>query len=227
MEAAELFAQEPSYQGDFLATWNKSVDFLKDARFVSAYRRGSNLDIHIEWRIHTCCWAAAHARNLLGDFVECGVNTGIMSLAVCEYIDFNSTDKTFWLFDTFNGTPLEQLTEEERMAGRQVAAKNYFECYELTCRNFAAFSNARLVKGRIPDSFAEVVIGEVAYLSIDMNIVVPELAALEFFWPKLVPGAVVVLDDYGWKQCAIQKRAHDAFARSVGVEIMLLPTGQG
>jgi O-methyltransferase len=103
-----LDKQLPSYDADFLRTWNKSVDFLTDARFVSAYHRGmdsghaigrplgSDEDIHIEWRIHVCCWAAAHACRLPGDFVECGTNTGIMSLAVCEYLDFNRTGKNFY-----------------------------------------------------------------------------------------------------------------------------------
>jgi hypothetical protein len=239
LSVAKPFAQEPSYRGDFLATWNKSVDFLADRRFTAAYRRGmdsghaigrprgSNLDIHIEWRIHTCVWAGWHARQLPGDFVECGVNTGIMSLAVCDYVDFEQTGKTFWLFDTFDGIPLDQLTEEESRAGRGIENSLYFECYDLVQRNFALYSRARLVRGRVPETLAQAAIGDVAYLSIDMNIVDPEIAALEHFWPKLVRGAVVVLDDYGWKQCAIQKRAHDAFARRVGAEILLLPTGQG
>jgi hypothetical protein len=32
-----------------------------------------------------------------------------MSLAICNYIDFNSTGKRFFLFDTFKGIPLEQF----------------------------------------------------------------------------------------------------------------------
>lgn len=235
---AQAFAQPPSYSGDFLATWNKSVDFLSDPRFLSAYRRGmdsghaigrprgSDIDIHIEWRIHTCCWAAWHAKQLDGDFVECGTNTGIMSLAVCEYVDFNALDKTFWLFDTFQGVPLEQMTDEERAADYNPNSM-YFDCYDIARDNFAAFPRAKLVQGKVPDTLSSVSIERVAYLCVDMNIVEPESAALEYFWPKLVTGAVVVLDDYGWKQCAVQKRAHDIFARDKGVEIMLLPTGQG
>jgi hypothetical protein len=236
---AKAFQETPSYSGDFLATWNKSVSFLDDPKFMSAYRRGMNsghaigrprgsdVDIHIEWRIHTCCWAGAHAAKLPGDFVECGTNTGIMSLAVCEYVDFNTLDKTFWLFDTFNGTPLGQMTNEERSEDRSWAKLMYFECYEMARANFAPFKNARLVAGQVPATLSGPKIDRVAYLCIDMNIVTPEIAAMEYFWPKLVPGAVVVLDDYGWKQCVQQKKAHDEFAKANGFEIMLLPTGQG
>ena len=60
-----------------------------------------------------------------------------------------------------------------------------------------------------------------------MNIVEPEIAALEFFWDKLVPGALVVLDDYGWGDHIEQKRAIDAFAMNRGTSVLNLPTGQG
>jgi len=60
-----------------------------------------------------------------------------------------------------------------------------------------------------------------------MNFVEPEKAALEFFWPKMTKGGIVVFDDYGWKQYRIQKESHDRWAIMNGVEILLLPTGQG
>ena len=50
---------------------------------------------------------------------------------------------------------------------------------------------------------------------------------LEYFWEKLVPGAIVLFDDYGWSGYINQKKAHDAFAASKGVKILNLPTGQG
>ncbi len=53
------------------------------------------------------------------------------------------------------------------------------------------------MRGKVPESLATVEIERVAYLSLDMNIAYPEIEALKHFWPKLVPGAIVVLDDYG------------------------------
>jgi hypothetical protein len=230
----------PSYDANNLVTWHQSIDFMNDERFLSAYRRGmdsghqimrppgSNLDIHIEWRVAIACWAASHASRIPGDFVECGVNTGIVSLAICEYIKFNSTLKSFWLFDTFNGIPLEQASELELGLGRDKENIDlYFECYEKTKSNFASFDNVNFVKGRVPDTLSSVSISEVAYLHLDMNIAHPERAAIEFFWPKMPVGAVVLLDDYGWAPYRPQKDTLDEFARNNGVEIMMLPTGQG
>jgi O-methyltransferase len=234
-----LDMQPPSYDADFLRTWNKNVDFLTDPRFMSAYRRGmdsghaigrplgSHEDIHIEWRIHVCCWAAAHACRLSGDFVECGTNTGIMSLAVCEYVDFNRTGKNFYLFDTFSGIPLDQISERERLLGRVNENEMYPDCWDIARANFAPFPKAKLIRGRVPDTLSSVQIDQVCYLCIDMNIAKPELAAMEHFWDRLTLGAIVIFDDYGWLAYREQKEALDRFAQMRGVEILTVPTGQG
>jgi hypothetical protein len=67
----------------------------------------------------------------------------------------------------------------------------------------------------------------VCYLSLDMNISYPERAAIEYFWPKMTPGAPIILDDYAWQGYEEQKASMDAFAASVNVGILTLPTGQG
>lgn len=229
----------PTYYADYLMVWNKNTDFLQDEWFMAAYRAGmdsghkigrpagSSEDIHIEWRILVCCWAAWHAKQLPGDFVECGTNTGIMSLAICNYIDFNSTGKNFYLFDTFRGIPEAQMLPEERAAGRGLENSMYEECFETAKRNFSPFPRVHLVRGKVPDTLPSQPVEKVCYLMLDMNIMVPERAALEYFWDKLVPGAIVLLDDYGWLGYVAQKRALDEFAASKGVKILNIPTGHG
>ncbi|MGK0188282.1 MAG: O-methyltransferase [Verrucomicrobiales bacterium] len=227
------------FDNDCLRVWGKTVDFLEDPRFKKAYEKGMfsghrisgeyGVDLHIEWRIHVLCWAASQAIGLKGDFVECGVNTGIFSLAICDYTDFAKySDRTLYLFDTYEGIPREQITETEKQHKREEFNKlAYEDCFDQAKQNFAHVPNAELVKGRVPESLEAVEIASVAYLSIDMNIVEPEIAALEFFWDKLVPGALVVLDDYGWGDHVEQKRAIDAFALDRGTSVLNLPTGQG
>ena len=234
-----LFWGTPTYHADGLMVWSKTTDFLDDPQFINAYRagmdsghkigraKGSQDDIHIEWRILVCCWAASHARQLEGDFVECGTNTGIMSLAICNYIDFNSTGKNFFLFDTFCGIPEDQILPAELALGRHKENSLYEDCFDLATRNFRPFPNAHLIRGRVPDTLNSAKIEKVCYLMLDMNIVKPEIAAMEHFWDKLIPGAIVLMDDYGWLAYINQKKALDAFAASKGAKILNLPTGQG
>jgi hypothetical protein len=60
-----------------------------------------------------------------------------------------------------------------------------------------------------------------------MNCAAPEKAALEFFYPKLVSGGVVVFDDYGHRGHDLQKQLADSVAARYGNTILTLPTGQG
>jgi hypothetical protein len=119
------------------------------------------------------------------------------------------------------------MAEGERTNRVRENLAMYEECFERSQNNFRPFPRARLVRGLVPDTLSTVSIDQVCYLSIDMNIVLPELAAMEFFWDKLVPGATVIIDDYGWANFKLQQEAHDRFAATKGVPILLLPTGQG
>jgi hypothetical protein len=67
----------------------------------------------------------------------------------------------------------------------------------------------------------------VAFLHIDLNCAAPEVAALEYFWPRLEVGAPVLLDDYAYMGYRHQKLAMDRLAGRLGVAIASLPTGQG
>ncbi len=60
-----------------------------------------------------------------------------------------------------------------------------------------------------------------------MNCVEPEIAALEFFWEKVVPGGVIILDDYRYLNNQDQRVAYDRWATSKHIDILSLPTAQG
>jgi precorrin-6B methylase 2 len=101
------------------------------------------------------------------------------------------------------------------------------DLYDNAVSNFAEFNNVTIIRGSVPSTLSTVEIGDVAYLSIDMNNTVPEIAAANYFWDKLKPGAPIVLDDYGFVRYETQKRAFDKWAADRCVEILALPTGQG
>ncbi|RMG13738.1 MAG: hypothetical protein D6731_11600 [Planctomycetota bacterium] len=222
----------PIFRADGLQTAHNH-DFLRDPRFVAARRRAEQADpgVDIPWRLHMALWAASHALRLEGDFVECGVNRGYLTSGILNYLDWNRQGRRFFLFDTFQGLDESQLSEAERAKGRAEQGRaRYRECFEEVRANFAEFERVHLVRGSIPATLAGEEaqgIEQVAYLSIDMNNAAPEVAAAEFFWDKLVPGAVVLLDDYAYSGYEEQKAAMDEFAAGKGVSIASLPTGQG
>jgi len=216
-----------TYNTDGLASIH-NCDFITDPLFKESYdlawQNGSLDDTHVHWRAHVACWSADKVKNLVGDFVECGVAKGFLSRAIVNYVDFNSLKKKFYLLDTYSGLVEEQITEEEKRLGTK--GGGYEESYEEVKRTFADF-DVEVIRGQVPDTLNQVKADKVCYLSIDMNCVAPEIAAAEFFWEKITSGGIILLDDYGWPGHIEQKRGFDHFAEQRGVQVLSLPTGQG
>ena len=215
------------YEDGLLSRHNR--DFLEDPDFVRAYSRGieASGDLGWRWRVHIGLWAGSTAARLPGDFVECGVNRGFLSTAIMEYLDWNQIGKQFWLLDTFEGIDLSQLEGEELAAARQRNERMDVADAGSVRAWFSQWRNVNVVEGPVPTTLPLVHAEEIAYLHLDMNSSAPEVAALEYFWTRLVSGAVVLFDDYGYRGYEAQKRALDALARRRDVLIASLPTGQG
>jgi hypothetical protein len=218
-----------------------NCDFLSDPLFYDSYelgistltrvggKRNPNFFAYDRYRVYVICWAASQAKNLLGDFVECGVNTGFLSRAAMNYIGFeNLPHKKFYLLDTFCGIPPEQISENEKTFGISDHNSIYDQdIYPEVKEIFKNFERCIIIQGKVPDTLSQLDSEAICYLSMDMNCAVPERAAMEYLWDKLVPGAIVVFDDYGFPGYINSKLTHDDFAESKGTSILTLPTGQG
>lgn len=224
-----------TYSNDLLYTYH-NADFLKDPLFIESYNLGKNTDggtllknYDIEWRIHVLCWAAKHVMHLEGDFVDCGVHTGIFARAVVNYVGFNKSSKKYYLLDTFNGLDEKYSSAEEleRNVSMGYNDENPEELYAQVKETFKDY-NVKIIRGAVPETLVSVDTDKVCYLSLDMNSAIPEIAALEFFWDKMVRGGITIFDDYGYANSTNeQKIQHDKFAKSKNVEILTLPTCQG
>lgn len=207
-------------------------DFMLNPDFSRAYERGvtaSKQDYHWHWRVHIGLWAAFSASRLNGDFVECGVNRGFLSSAIMDYLNWDSLNKTFYLMDTFTGIDEHYLSETER--NQKVLRRNidhgYTKNLDEVRANFEQWQNIHIIEGPIPDTLNSVETNRIAYLHLDMNNAIPEVAAFNFFWDRLVPGAFILLDDYAYKGYEAQYAAMNQAAEAKGVKIASLPTGQG
>jgi len=224
--SGKMHGKKVRFSEDGMATVH-NCDFTADQRFQRAVAlgaaTGSWYGSSIRWRAYTICWAAERAMGLPGDFVECGVNRGGFARMILDYVDFDDSDKQFFLFDTFKGLEESHLTRAEQSREPFL----YTDCLDEVKQTFSSFRSIHIVPGTVPETLSSTTIERVAFLSIDMNCVGPEIAAAEHFWPKLVSGSVMVLDDYGWEDHLEQKHAFDEFARSRGVSVLSLPTGQG
>jgi len=182
----------------------------------------------IRWRVHIAIWAANHGLSLEGDFVECGVFTGILSLSICKYLQFDRVEKNFWLYDGWGCIPIDSVEPSERSAVENLNKVLYSRdnVYESVVKAFSPYPNCNLVRGMLPETL-ERSPDKIAYLSVDLNNAPAEKACIELLWPRLSNGAIVVIDDYAWVGHELQRDMWDKFAASHNQLVATLPTGQG
>ncbi len=218
-----LTHQRGVYSGDNLVALNRNLSFLDDAPFMAAFDRHTSRAanaIHERggiWRYATLLWAARRGMTLDGDFVECGCYKGTSARITADAIDFAASDKQWYLYDLFEhdaSMPHHGMPEHADTLFAEVKAR------------FADTPNATIVKGRVPDSLV-VSPRKIAFMHIDLNSAEAEVAALELLWDRMSPGAILVLDDFGFLHYRAQNIAERAWFEARGYHVLEIPTGQG
>jgi O-methyltransferase len=225
--------------GDRLLTLDKVCGFRENAGFARAlsevcgwhqYDQYNGPD-GIAWRLNTLVWAAQCALRIGGSFVECGVFKGDMSWVVAQSVGPERIPE-FLLFDSFEGFSPQYSSSADfpdNPTFLDFGNKVYRQkgLYEYVRGRFAAFSKFKVIKGVLPDALDNRCPDQIGYLHIDLNSPKAEIKVLERLFDRLLPGGVIIFDDYGWKIFRPQKDAEDIFMHERGYDILELPSGQG
>lgn len=171
------------------------------------------------------------ANRIAGDIVECGVWKG-GNLILCGLLlkDLNDP-RPIWGYDTFEGMsePTEDdyrfLTREQAMQDWQIAKRDDHVdwCYSPLDEVKSNFENEvrtdelRLVKGKVEDTLQNEsnLPAKISILRLDTDWYESTKVELEVLYPRLVPGGILIIDDYG--EWAGAKRAVDEFFASENV----------
>ncbi len=209
----------------FLAMRNFS--FARDEEFMAAFTANNteqSEDAKI-WRLHTYYWAGRSALRVPGDFVECGVYKGFYSSVLAAYLDFATSGKQLYLYDTFSGLAEDWSTEHER---RMVDAQyDWNGTHEAVVRRFADYLNVRVIKGTVPEILDVEAPERIALLHLDLNAATAETAALDKLHERVRDGGIVLMDDYGRHEQQALHVALREWWRDHGHQVLELPTGQG
>ena len=99
-------------------------------------------------------------------------------------------------------------SDQEVIAAAKDRIKRIIAEYVKVLENF---NFVKLYKGWIPDRFEEVSGKKFSFAHIDVDLYEPTRDSLEFFFPRLVEGGSIVVDDYGMSQFPGCKKAVDEF----------------
>jgi hypothetical protein len=175
-------------------------------------------------------------RDVPGDLVECGVwRGGSVMLMALTLLKLGRTDRTIWLYDTFDGMTPPTDDDVQQLSGRPaaailaelersaddpfwgVAARSVVE------RNLAAtgypMDRFRLVPGDVLATIPASAPSDIALLRLDTDWYASTRHELEHLYPRLAAGGVLIIDDYGYWRGS--RKATDEYFASLGVRPLL------
>ena len=205
---------------DNMFCWQRNNSMLLDEKFVDCWKSNcvSDSDQAIVWRRYIMTMAGFHCSHLEGDFVECGCYEGVGSKTVLDYLGGPEFKKMFWLYDLFEHTD-ESVNHAMPHHGPQL--------YDSVKKRFEAYSNVKLFKGFLPEVLNEGTPEKIAWLHIDLNQAPAEIGCLEMLFDRVVPGGIIIFDDYEYLAYRAQKIAEDDWLGKRGYKVFPLPTSQG
>lgn len=178
-----------------------------------------------------------HNNQIPGDIVECGVFKG-GNIAMCmSEMTYMYSDKTFWAYDTYEGVPLDEVTDNDMEFGIQGKHKQHVTewfreidgeqrmCYcgldDVKANWQSAYqelhpgsdipTSIKYIKGSVIDTIPETLPEQISFLLLDMDIEKPTEHVLPYLWPLVSTGGVVQVDDYN-TFAGVQKVIDEFFA---------------
>jgi O-methyltransferase len=183
-----------------------------------------------------------------GDFAELGVYKG-ESARIIHRMD---PSRKFHLFDTFEGFREEDLKGETGEASSYTTRNFADTTLELARRTIGGNENVVFHPGRFPASVSGqqsavsghdisdnfiLVTGDreprtanrgpvYSLVNLDADLYQPTKVALEYFYPNLSPGGVILIHDYNYKWPGIKKAA-DEFVAAIPENLVSVPDMEG
>ena len=175
------------------------------------------------------------AARIPGAIVECGVWKGGSMMAVALTLRrLGCLERDLWLYDTFEGMPrpiaedvdykgekAEPLFEEWRR-GEDSSSWCFSPLAEVEQNvSGTAYPRERLrfVKGKVEDTVPGELPDRIALLRLDTDWYESTKHELVHMYPRLAPGGVLVLDDYGYWRGA--RKAVDEFVAGLPEPLLL------
>jgi hypothetical protein len=207
--------------------------------FDAAYRRAllatSNQPYPLRRRprFHSLYTLLGTVLQLDGAVAECGCFRGMSShlmLGRLKLAEPGFTGHGYRIFDSFEG--LSEPGADDAIApdhpkaarlGQMCRAGAFAASLDTVRRGLAEFPAVEFCRGWIPQSLAGLPELRYRFVHLDLDLHDPTLAALEYFWPRLVPGGMVVCDDYDWPGA---RKAIEGYCSHQGVAFAATAYGQ-
>lgn len=165
-----------------------------------------------------------YERGLDGDVAEVGVYQGEFAALINHFFP----DKKIYLFDTFEGFDSKDI-QVDAEKGFDVEDYHDFSgtSVDTVLSKMPYEENVVIKKGWFPDSAVGCEDRKFCFVSLDVDLYQPIYAALHWFYPRLVEGGYIMVDDYSTDRYKGVKEAVRVFAAEMGISYFVLPDVTG
>lgn len=150
---------------------------------------------------------------------EAGVFRGEFAKEINRYF----SGRTLYLFDTFEGFDERDFSEEEEDSFAWTGHFNNTSV-ELVLSKMPNREKCIVKKGYFPETTVGVD-EQFGFVSLDLDLYKPILEGLRFFYPRLIRGGIILVDDYFTPCYPNVKKAVECYQKEMGEELGVLPIG--
>ncbi len=141
-----------------------------------------------------------------GAIVECGVWKGGCMMLVAHTLNLlREQSRQLMLFDTFEGLPMPEAGVDVDILGND-AAERWRERWAMATLDEVRINmamtgypsgNVHFIKGMVEETLEHSAPFLIALARLDTDWYASTKAELEILWPRLSPGGILIIDDYG------------------------------
>lgn len=152
--------------------------------------------------------------NYDADFCEVGVYKGGSANFIANYLKHKNINKKLFLIDTFKGIPNTTALLDTHCIG-DFGDVDFKEIVEF----FNDYKNVNIFKGEFNTHKNIIENIKFSFVHLDVDNYISYQNCLEFFYPRMVDGGIILCDDYNVISCKGCTKAVDEFALKNNIKI--------
>ena len=171
--------------------------------FEQIHAQMRNLTLVSEDRCKALFDLAQEANKLEGDVAEIGVYKG----GTAKLLAMSCSDKLVHLFDTFQGMP----AKDDPSIDLHKEGDFNDTSLEVVQGALSECKNTKFYQGMFPETVDDTVSEKFSLVHSDVDLYQCNIDVLEYFYPKMVKGGIMVFDDYEWEGCPGIRKSLEEF----------------
>lgn len=170
--------------------------------------------------LHKVCEISMQCLDIDGDIAEVGVWRGSVGIVFGEIFE----NKNIYLFDTFDGIPYSNAHDNMHRQGdfgKNDRNPNYFTSFDEVKETLSIYKNIQLYQGIFPSDTSRYIIDKkFSLVHLDVDVYQSYYDSLNFFYPRMNNGGLILFDDYNIPSCEGATIAVNQFCNENNIKIL-------